>query len=135
MAAHSRKKASWRQDPAGVLASPPRSSGEIGERKNTTTLTAMSVQLTTAGRRVGLSSWIGMSPSIWPLEKAAQPVDDAGVHLDLARGERGQERDPPLDQVDQVVGADPQGDVGAAIGRGLGRLGDVAVFDTRAPRA
>jgi hypothetical protein len=28
---------------------------------------AMRVQLTTAGRRVGLSSWIGMSPSIWPL--------------------------------------------------------------------
>ena len=64
MAAQSRKKASWRQNPAGVLASPPTSIGEIGEMKNTTTLMAMSVQLTTAGRRVGLSSWIGMSPSI-----------------------------------------------------------------------
>ena len=64
MAAHSRKKASWRQNPAGVLASPPTSIGEIGEMKNTTTLIVMSVQLTTAGRRVGLSSWIGMSPSI-----------------------------------------------------------------------
>jgi hypothetical protein len=64
MAAHSRKKASWRQALAGVLASPPMSIGEMGERKNTTTLTAMRVQLTTAGRRVGLSSWIGISPSI-----------------------------------------------------------------------
>src|SRR5215207_11209543 len=135
MAAPSRKKASWRQNPAGVLASPPMSSGEMGETKNTTTLRAMSVQLTTAGLRVGLSSWMGMRPSMGPLQQAAQPqqVDDAGVHLDLAGGERGQERDPPLDQVDQVVGADPQGDVGAPVGRGLAGLGDMPVLDHRVP--
>ena len=39
----------------------------------------------------------------------------------------------PSIKVDQVVGADPEGDVGAAVGRGLGRLGDAAMLDHRVP--